>query len=195
MCSYPYHAHLLKFMYNLSFGSLFCFSFKDWFQCWESGAWCSWGYSGLQPECSAGAGSCESSPGICTMEITPDFPWCFNEIHLRRWARGHARPPIHLPCRYQPCQAPGSMGCPRETAPGCPKPCSREGITLLAVLESGDVGSELSFLSLSSCWDEMWKDAGWWERRWAGQDKISSLLHACSFLFSTSLPAESWLFQ
>lgn len=41
-----------------------------------------------------------------------------------------------------------------------PEPCSREGITLLAVPESGDVGSELSFLSSSSCWDEMWKDAG-----------------------------------
>ena len=63
----------------MSFVSPFLTS-KRAFQCWKSGLWRSWGYSGLQHEHFVGARSCESSPGFCAMEITPRLPWCLNNM-------------------------------------------------------------------------------------------------------------------
>lgn len=156
------------------------FSFKERFQCWKPGVWCFWGYSGLQHEHSAGARSCESRAGFCTMEITPGFPWCLNNMLWEDKTGPWKGTKSNCPADTSHCTWLNRLPIGKWLL-ALPEICFRveaaEKATLCVsgVAREWDVHSDLPVVCPSSTRRE---SVRWWGRRWAGWDKVLSLLHS-----------------
>lgn len=171
--------------HSISSGSIF--SFKGRFQCRKSGFWCSRGYSGLQHEHTAGAGSCESSSGPCAMEITLAFPWCLNSKLQEDNTGPQKDSKSNWSADTSHCawlKLTNSISCPSENYSWlCQRPAESwgywEGDALLSMARWG-VCPGLSVMCPGrylgkSCRESVRR----WKRKRAGWEKVPSLLHCC----------------